>query len=217
MSLRTIILLCAVSSLFVPTLPAGANPALKIIESRLMHDVGSAYIQVEIIARRPAVFLFVRLRCLVLDASNASQGTFERDFGSTTGRYRVVIPTDYYWRPRIQLPTIENADHVTCKFATDSDPPPEVNPNDFDAQVVSTHTVAVTNLSPYMIASKTLECQRRDSNGQNFTATMVMSNAFGIGHPPGYRAIGEIGNPDFQGVTSCRITAAQAMAPGTGD
>jgi hypothetical protein len=187
------------------------QPSLEILVAKLSQRTDATYIQIEIIARRPIAIPFVRLRCQVFDASNTSLGTFQKDYSSGDPRRYFTIVQNYYWRPEMSVRYIDNADHVSCWFATKADPLPKAIPADIDVEMISTHTVRVTNRSPFTLSAKTLVCSGTDKSGDASTATYEMNNRLGLGHQPNYTNDAELPDRRLAGRISCAVTATKVM------
>jgi hypothetical protein len=207
------LIIIAVLAAIAFTAPALAQQTvLEFLDIKLSQRADATHIQAELIARKPVVITFVRMRCEVFDVSNTSLGAFQRDYGSGDPRRNFLIVQNYYWRPQMQLRHIDNADHASCRFATRSDPLPKASVEDVDVEVMSTNSVQVTNRTPFTLSAKTLVCSGPDG-AFGPASTYEMINEFGLGHPPGSTMTAVMRNSRWDVRTACRVTAVKVMEP----
>jgi hypothetical protein len=158
---------------------------LEIRKSELVQREFLTEIRVEAIARyyTSDPIMFVRLRCEVLDSQNQSLVVAMRDFGPYDPAMAMNIPTGRFFRPSMQLPHIENADHASCRFANASDPLPTVDIKDVTIELLSTTEVQITNRSIFRLASIAFSCR-----GSKVTTHYDQGRGFGfhLGYPPHY-------------------------------
>jgi hypothetical protein len=201
--------------------PASAE-GLDFLSAKLSQQGAGTYsIKTEFIARRPVRISFVRLSCDVFDASNASLGTFQKDYGTVDPTHYAVLITGSYFRPEMGLPSeVDDADHVSCRLASKEDPLPRVDPADIDVELVTIHALRITNRSPFYLSSKTVACTGPDVSGKISTVTYEIGQWGGVfGDPPGYSSTHEmrdsrgryLGPSAWTGSVSCAVQAVEAM------
>jgi hypothetical protein len=160
-----------------------ANP-LEIRKAELTQSTLITEVKVEAIARyfTKDPMMFLRLRCEILDDKNKVVGIAVKDFSPVTPTEPLNIPTGNFFRPSIQLPRVDDADHASCRFANANDPLPVVDVKDVVVELLSTREVHITNRSLFRPASVSFSCR-----GPQLTSHYTAAGGLGhLGFPPYY-------------------------------
>jgi uncharacterized protein len=153
--------------------PINEPVAIEFRGAEVIKSGYSAEIRMEFLGKYQIVYpgVFVRVICDVFDDRDQEIGEFSRDYTTHGG----VLMPDQYWHPIMQIEFNEKSDHASCRFANKDDPLPTVSVDDIELNLVTTHQVSTTNLSPYVVDTVDITCK-----GQNISTYYTNRHTNGI-------------------------------------